>query len=288
MSQSQRACALLAAAIGLSAFGTSASADTLWDQTQLGTGTMTRASGTAVPGPGVLSPPGTQWSELFLGNTSNGSTVSPSGTTGIFRLADNFTLAQGAQIDTVTARAYVTGSTDAQLFTTGNIRIWNGAPNAAGSTVVFGDTTTDRVIGSAVQPLYRIFSTNNSTQGGINSLPGTTRRIKTAVFDIGGLNLPAGTYWVDYQLVSPVSPTGAVFHPTVTLTDARGPAGANALQLTTGPSGWVPVVDAGDPAANPDIAQELAFSVEGIIPEPASLGLLAMGALAVLRRRRAH
>ncbi len=284
---SKRACAALVAAVGMSVLSVSASADTLWNQTQLGTGTMTRASGTAVPGPGVMSPPGTQWSELYLGNTSNGSTVSPSGTTGIFRLADNFTVSgPGAIIDTVTARAYVTGSTDAPLFTTGNIRIWNGQPGQAGSTVVFGDTTTDRVIGSAVEPLYRIFSTNNSTQGGINSLPGTTRRIKTAVFDIGGLNLGPGTYWVDYQLVSPVSPTGAVFHPYVTLTDARGAAGANAVQLTTA-TGWVPVLDTGDPAANPDVPQELAFSVEGtIVPEPTSLGLLALGAVAAIRRRR--
>jgi hypothetical protein len=288
MSQSQRACALLAAAIGLSAFNLSASADVLWDQTSpLGTGTITRASGTAVPGPGVLSPPGTQWSELFLGNTSNGSTVSPSGTTGIFRLADNFTLSQASRVDTVTALAYVTGSNDTQLFSTGNIRIWNGAPNVAGSTVVFGDTTTDRVTSGGLTNTYRIFSTNNSTQGGINSLPGTTRRIKTAVFDIGGLDLPAGTYWVDYQLVSPVSPTGAVFHPYTTFTDARGAAGANALQLTTAPSGWVTVLDTGDPAANPDVAQELVFRVDGIVPEPASLGLLAVSGLAMLRRRRA-
>jgi hypothetical protein len=286
---SKRACAALVAAVGLSTFVPLASADTLWDQTSpLSTGTMTRASGTAVPGPGVLSPPGTFWSELFVGNTSNGSTVSPSGTTGIFRLADNFTLTQGARVDTVTALAYVTGSTDAQLFTTGNIRIWNGAPNLPGSAVVFGDTTTDRVTSSAITNIFRVFSTDNSTQGGINSVPGTTRRIKTAVFDIGGLDLAAGTYWVDYQLVSPVTPTGAVFHPYVTLTTARGAAGANALQLTTGPSGWVPVLDTGDPAANPDVPQELVFRVDGIIPEPASLGLIGVAGVALLGRRRAR
>lgn len=284
---SKRVCAVLVAAIGTSAFVSSASADTLWDQTTpLATGTVSRASGAAVPGPGIPAPPGTFWSELFRGNTSNGSTVSPSGTTGIFRLADNFNLPQGGRVDTVTALAYVTGSTDAQLFTTGNIRIWNGAPNAPGSTVVFGDTTTDRVVSSAVTNIYRIFSTDNSLQGGINSVPGTTRRIKTAVFDIGGLNLGPGTYWVDYQLVSPVTPTGAVFHPYTTFTDSRGAAGANALQLTTGPNGWVTVLDTGDPATNPDVAQELVFRVDGIVPEPTSLGLAAIAGVALLGRRR--
>jgi hypothetical protein len=282
---SKRACAVIVAAIGLSAFSQSASADILWDQTSpLATGTVTRASGTAVPGPGVAAPPGAQWSELYLGNTSAGSTVSPSGTTGIFRLSDNFSLPQGGRVDTVTATAYMTGSGDT-LFSTGNIRIWNGAPNLPGSTVVFGDTTTDRVVSSALTNIYRVFSTNNSTQGGINSLPGTTRRLKTATFDIGGLNLGPGEYWVDYQIVSGVSPTGAVFHPYTTFTDARGAAGANALQLTTA-TGWAPVLDTGDPAANPDVQQELVFRVDGIVPEPASLGLLALGGLVALRRRR--
>ena len=284
---SKRACAALIAAVGLSTFVSSASADILWDQTTpLGTGTMTRASGAAVPGPGVPAPAGSQWSELFLGNTSNGSTVSPSGTTGIFRLADNFTLPQGGRVDSVTAIAYMTGSGDT-LFTTGNLRIWNGQPGTAGATVVFGDTTSDHVTSSALTNIYRIFSTNNSTQGGINSLPGTTRRLKEATFTTGGVNLGPGTYWVDYQLVHATTPaTGAVFHPYTTFTDSRGAVGANAIQLTTA-TGWVPVLDTGDPAANPDVQQELVFRVEGIVPEPASLGLLAVGALATLRRRRA-
>jgi hypothetical protein len=283
---SKRACAVMSAALGLAAFVSSASADILWDQTSpLATGTISRASGTAVPGPGVPAPAGSFWSELFIGNTSNGSTVSPSGTTGIFRLADNFTLSQASRVDTVTAIAYVTGSGDT-LFNTGNIRIWNGVPDAPGSSVVFGDTTTDRLTSSALTNIYRIFSTDNSLQGGVNNVPGTTRRLKTAVFDIGGLNLPAGEYWVDYQMVNPLTPTGAVFHPYVTLTTARGAPGANALQLTTGPSTWVTVLDTGDPAANPDIAQELVFRVDGVVPEPATLGLIGVAGLGLLRRRR--
>ena len=34
--------------------------------------------------------------------------------------------------------------------------------------------------------------------------------------------------------------------------------------------------------------QDLVFRVDGIVPEPASLGLLAVGALATLRRRRSN
>lgn len=274
---------LLSAAVvaGLSSFS---NADVLWNNGPLGTGTVSRASGAAVPGPGVAAPAGTQWSELFTGNTAAGATVSPSGTTGAFRLADDFTLPAAAQLTSVTAFAYMTGSTDAQLFSVGNIRIWSGRPGDVGSTIVFGDTTTDRVASGGLTNLYRIFSTDNSTVGGTNNVPGTTRRIKTAVFDVGGLNLAAGTYWVDYQITSAVSATGSVFHPYVTLTDNRGKPGANARQFVT--TGWQDLTDDGNPATLPDIAQDISFQVEGVIPEPASLGFLALGAAGLAFRRR--
>lgn len=259
--------------------------DILWDNGPIGTGTITRSNGVAGGGPGVAAPAGTQWSELFTGNTSAGSTVSPSGTTGAFRLADDFTLPAAAELTSISAFAYMTGSTNAQVFSQGNIRIWDGRPGDVGSNIVFGDTTTDRVTSGALTDFYRVFATDNFLTGGVNSPPGTTRRIKTAVFDVSGLTLPAGTYWVDYQVISAVSATGAVFHPTVTLTNARGPAGANARQLTT--TGWADVLDTGDPAALPDVPQELKFVVEGVIPEPtgiAALGL-ALAATAVRRRR---
>lgn len=274
---------LLSAAV-VAGLASVASADLLWDNGPLATGTISRASGAAVPGPGVPAPAGTEWSELYTGNTAAGATVSPSGTTGAFRLADDFTLPAAAQLTSVTAFAYMTGSTDAQLFSIGNIRIWNGRPGDVGATVVFGDTTTDRVTSGALTNLYRIFATDSSLVGGTNSVPGTTRRIKTAVFDLGGLNLAAGTYWVDYQITSAVSPTGSVFHPYITLTDQRGKPGANGRQFTT--TGWTDLTDTGNPATLPDIAQDIAFQVEGVIPEPASLGFLALGATGLAFRRR--
>jgi MYXO-CTERM domain-containing protein len=279
-----RTCALLAAVMGTSAMSLNASADVLWNNGPLATGTVTRSNGSG--GPGVAAPAGSQWSELYQGNTSAGVSTHPTGTTGAFRVADNFTLTAPSDLSTVTAFAYMTGSANTALFTVGNIRIWDGRPGDAGSNVIFGDTTTDRLVDSQLTNIYRVFSTDNNLIGGIGSAPGTTRHIKTAVYDVSGLSLPAGTYWVDYQMTSAVSATGAVFHPNVTLLDARGPVGANGRQFITTPA-WQDMLDAGDPAALPDIAQELAFMVEGtVVPEPTmGLAVLALGGLAARRRR---
>ncbi len=275
--------AALVAAIGLGSMSLPASADLIFDNGPLETGAVSRASGAAVPGPGVAAPAGNVWSEIFTGNTSAGATASPSGATGAFRLADDFTLSANSRIDTVTGYAYMTGSTDLQLFTTGTIRIWDGRPDLPTSNVLFGDTTTDRLIDSAATNIYRLFATDGSLVGGVNNVPGTTRRVKSAVFDIGGLNLNAGTYWVDYQ-IAPVAPLTSVFHPSVTLTDARNRPTDNAIQFTTA-AAWVPFLDTGSPAALPDLNQDLAFRIDGVVPEPGALALVALSGVALLRRR---
>lgn len=267
-------------AMAVAGLTTVSAADVLWDNGPLGTGTISRSNGTG--GPGVAAPAGSEWSELFEGNTSAGASVHPSGTLGNFRLADDFTLPAAADLTSITTFAYMTGSPDANLFTTGNIRIWDGRPGDVGSNIVFGDTTTDRLTSSALTNIYRIFGTTAAT-GGTASAPGTTRRIKTAVFDVSGLTLPAGTYWIDYQ-ISPVSPAASVFNPSVTLTTGRGRAGDNSRQFTT--AGWTDYLDTGNPASLPDVPQDLPFIVEGVIPEPAGLAVLGAGAVLAVRRRR--
>ncbi|MEZ5455228.1 MAG: hypothetical protein R3F04_03835 [Lysobacteraceae bacterium] len=111
----------------------------------------------------------------------------PSGT---FRVADQFTLASAATLNCISLYAYQTGSTTTSTITDVNLQIWDGVPGAMGSTVVFGDTTTNRLLASQWSNAYR-------TQ---ESAPGATNRpIMEQIVNLGGLSLPAGTYWIDWQ-----------------------------------------------------------------------------------------
>lgn len=235
---------------------------------------------------GVAAPAGSQWSELDLGNTNNGSTVSISGTTGIFRLTDDFTVPAGQSwtLSSVLVYAYRTGSlaTD-NIAASGNVRVWSGRPDDVGSTVIFGDTTTNRLLGQTNTNLFRVFGTT-AAPGGTATPPGTTRIVRQLELDLGGIVLLPGTYWVDYQLGS--STTGAIFNPTQTTTDgSRGfVTGSNARQMTTATT-WADVVDAGSPATLPDVPNDLPFILNGV-PTPGSLCLLGLGGLLAARRRR--
>lgn len=111
---------------------------------------------------------------------------------GTFRLAENFVVpAGGWTIDKITTYAYQTGSTTTSTMTAFNFRVWNGVPGAMGSSIVFGDTTTNRMTTTSFTNIYRVTET---------TLTATNRPIMA--IEAGGLNLtlPAGTYWLDWQV----------------------------------------------------------------------------------------
>ncbi len=273
---------LAAVALGTMIVGPS-QAQVLWNNGSFATGSVTRGDG--VGGPGVAAPAGTQWSELADGNTSAGSAGYLSGAGPQFRIADDFTLTADSTLTSIMVYAYSTGSTPAQQFTSGTLQIWSGRPGDVGSTVVFGDETTNRLTNSTFSNIYRAFATTN-TQGGTASAPGTTRPVKEITLD-AAVSLPAGTYWVDYQ-VAPITGFTTDFFPYVTNADGvtRGPAGANARQLTAAGPVWSDVLDTGNPAALADIAQEFPFVVNGTaVPEPGSMALVGIAALGFGWRR---
>ncbi|MDW8478683.1 MAG: HYR domain-containing protein [Xanthomonadales bacterium] len=170
-----------------------------------------------------------------LGLSTIGANVSLSGG---FRIADDFTVpAGGWYLNTVTFFSYQTGSTLTSTFNHVNFRIWNGPPNVGTSTVVFGDTSTNRFASTAFSGIYRDTETTTCAVAG-----GQTRPIMTINGNAGVLLAP-GTYWLDWQLGGTL--TSGPWQPPVTILGQPGKPGANGLQFNPGTSSWQNFEDSG-------------------------------------------
>lgn len=243
--------------------------------------TMMGLSTGPTTGSGAAAPVGFEWSECqndgTTANTSAGFTVTPSGTTGAFRLADDFVVSDAAGWNLTGLRvfAYQTGSLPtATPFTGGSLNIWDGVPGGGGSSIV----ATGTFAGMSNTNLFRIFSTTTPPPG---SAPGTTRLIRAVDFTLA-TTLAAGTYWIDFQLTGVVT----AFAPGLTEPGMRSfVTGATARQRTT--ISWVDMIDTGNPAAGPDVPLDLPFLLDGsVVPAPGALALLGLGGLIAGRRRR--
>ncbi|CAN5586257.1 hypothetical protein BH20VER1_BH20VER1_22300 [soil metagenome] len=205
-----------------------------------------------------------------------GSSTFGSGAAGTIRLADNFTVTGlGWNISSFQFFGYLTGATTPGA-TALTLRIWDNTPGAAGSNIIFGDTTTNVLTstGWAAGPggagIYRTTGTDTT---------GTTRRVQELTANVN-LTLGPGTYWVDFSY------TGVSFTPPLSAVGGLPPAG-DAVQLTAG--GWGPALDNG--GAGPQL--DFPFIIQGtVIPEPGTYALLVVGGLAMVaaarRRRRAN
>lgn len=106
------------------------------------------------------------------------------------RVADDFMITDCAwRIDSVVFFGYQTGSTTTSTFTGVTFRLWDSIPDVSGSNVVYGDTTTNRMIRSVWSGVYRITETTTGN---------STRPIMRNVCTMGGTIIPAGTYWLDW------------------------------------------------------------------------------------------
>jgi hypothetical protein len=148
---------------------------------------------------------------------------------GIYRIADEFTLAARSRIAKIKFYAYQTNSTTTSTITAVKFRIWNGPPNNPGSSVVYGDTTTNRMTSTGWTKSYRVSE----------SSPGSTNRPIMVVTAGLGVTLNPGTYWLDWQMAGSLS--SGPFAPPVTR-NAQTTTG-NGLQYDG--SSWVAVNDGG-------------------------------------------
>ena len=161
-----------------------------------------------------------------------------------YRLTDDFTVTSqtGWQIDQITFYAYQTLSlTGTSTITEVNYAIWDGPPGDPGSTIVYGDTTTNQLASSVWSNIYRVLDT---------SLLDTSRPIMAnTVFP--NVVLPQGRYWLDWQTGGTL--TSGPYVPPITILGET--TTGDALQYF---AAWGPVTDGG--AAAP---QGLPFVIEG-------------------------
>ena len=149
----------------------------------------TRSGLVNFPGGGAGGADASRLQNSSLGMSTIGLNVSLAGPA---RLAEDFVVpASGWTINDITVYAYQTGSPTTSTLTEFNFQIWDGDPNLGTSSVVFGDTTTNRLSSTAFTNIFRDTET---------TVGDTNRPIMAATASGLSIDLPAGTYWIDWQL----------------------------------------------------------------------------------------
>ena len=168
-----------------------------------------------------------------LGMTSFGFNHDPEE----FRVSDDFTVSDtnGWTIDSLVFYAYQTFSGNASTITRVSYQIWDGPPNDPGSSVVFGDLITDRLIETVWSNVYRV---SEGTSGGNTDRPIMKNTVSA------GTTLAAGTYWIDW--VTEGTLTSGPWAPPITINGQT--TTGNALQHTEASGTWANVMDAGTSA----------------------------------------
>jgi len=145
-------------------------------------------------------------------------------------VADDFTVpAGGWTVDSLVFYAYQTGSTTTSTITGVRYQIWDGVPGAPGSSVVFGDLTTNRLTNTTWSNAYRVLDTDLlNTQR-----PAMKNRVS------GGFTLAAGTYWVEW--FTDGSLASGPWAPPITVSGETSTG--NGLQFLGASSEWVVLLD---------------------------------------------
>jgi hypothetical protein len=107
------------------------------------------------------------------------------------RIADDFAIGDCRwRIDSIVFFGYQTGSSTTSTFTGVNFRIWDSIPDAVGSSIVFGDTTTNRLTRTVFSGAYRITETTTGN---------STRPIMRNVCALNNVVLTTGNFWLDWS-----------------------------------------------------------------------------------------
>lgn len=199
------------------------------------------------------------------------------------RVADDFTVTDpgGWLIGSVVFYAYQTNVSTTSTITSVNLRIWDGVPGAPGSSVVFGDTATNRLASSSFAGVYRV----GELTGGANNRAIMENRVTV------GTTLSPGTFWLDWQTNGTLANDGP-WAPPVVMTGVA--VTGNAMKYAN-TGGWSTLLDTGSSNAKglPFLLESASGPSAAGIPSMDERGmtvfalLLATAAVAVLRRRLA-
>ncbi|MEI7898438.1 MAG: carboxypeptidase regulatory-like domain-containing protein, partial [bacterium] len=163
-----------------------------------------------------------------------------------YRMADDFTVSGNAwNVSSVEFYGYQTNSTTTSTFTAAYLRILNGVPGAPGTTVVWGDTTTNRMSSTSFTNIYRTSAVNG----------GVARPIMKIIVNTSGLSLPAGTYYVDFCAAGSLA--SGPWCPPVTLNNI--PTTGNGLIYGGTAAGYQPLTG----GATTQYAQGIPFKING-------------------------
>jgi hypothetical protein len=180
-------------------------------------------------GPLITNPGSPAWSVIQSPNNTFGTNNSKSVS---YRVADNFSFTGKAwSVDSIIFFEYQTDATIvSSTFTSFNVRLWKGKPDSTGSTILWGDTTTNLLTSSYWSGIYRA-----QASGG-----GTTRPIMKNVCTTPSLTLAPGlNYWIDWQAQG--SLVSGPWQPYITIVGQT--TTGNAIQRQNGV--WTNVLDIG-------------------------------------------
>ena len=200
------------------------------DFSQKGTRGLLIDNGPFVTNPGG-GPNGSDVSLLESPNTNYGSNCNQA--LG-YTVAEDFSVIGTWSIDSLAFFGYQTSSPTTSTFTGLYVRIWNGDPSLATSSVVWGDLTTNILTSTYWSGCYRA-----------TDLVTTNRPIMRNVAATPGLVLPAGDYWIEWTATGSLS-SGPWANA---ITVSGQPATGNAKQYTG--SAWTDILDGTNPQGMP-------------------------------------
>ena len=226
---------------------------------------------------GLVTNPGAGFNGADVSQASSNFSTLGLGAAGTHKVADDFVVPVGGwNISSITGYAFIAATyttfPPSSPITGVSFSIYNGTPGAGGIIVA----TSTTLLSTSWTGFYR-------TANG--SLADNNAPIMAATANFGSLNLSAGTYWASFNFTGSVPgfTTTPSVPPVMNVDTSGNPVTAS------GNSRFLVIANTWGTEANgtPTQGNEFPFVINGnVVPAPTPLGLLSIGILAAVRRKR--